>query len=58
MDELIKKAQKFLEKNYGINEIELSDTLGNRVRIVRNAPTVISNPSPCYQNPYMYNPNY
>ena len=45
MESLLEQAKKFLEGNLFVNEIELTDCLGNKVRVVRNSPII-----------YPYNP--
>lgn len=52
MDELLKKAKEFLEANWNLNEVELSDGI-NKVRVVR-----ISYPHAYDAYPYTYNPIY
>jgi len=39
MDEMIKKAIEALERST-LNEIELTDSTGIRVRVVKNSPTI------------------
>lgn len=41
MDELLKKAKKFLEENPTINEVELSDDGIRKVRLIRNPPSIV-----------------
>jgi len=52
MEELIKLATKTLSEN-AINEVELTDSLGNRVYMVKYTPV------PCiYQKPWSYQYTY
>ena len=39
MDEMLKKAIEALESS-SVNEIELTDSSGIRVRVVKNSPTI------------------
>ena len=55
MDNLMEKAKKFLDSNYDINEIELSDGV-SRVRLMRNSP-VMQYYQPQY-TPYQYQYHY
>ena len=60
MDNLMEKAKKFLDSNYDINEIELSDGI-SRVKLVRNLPVVqyYQPPNTLYQYHYPQYPyNY
>jgi len=52
VEELMKKAQEFMAGNPSINEIELSDVWGNKVRLVRNSIIIYQNPIQWYQPPY------
>jgi hypothetical protein len=40
MDDMLKKAGEFLKENPYLNEVELTDTTGIKVRVVRSAPTI------------------
>lgn len=52
MDKLLEKAKKFLDTNTNCNEVELTDSKGNRVRLVRFTPS----PTITYVYPYQWNP--
>jgi len=51
MKKLLKKARDFLRENYEFNEVELTDTKGNKVRLVRNTPIFASWTYPLGWNP-------
>ena len=57
MEELIKQAIKTLAENPYINEIELTNEYGAKIRLVRNAPSITYHSSGwCapITNPYTY----
>ena len=49
MEKLLELAKEFLEKNQSFNEVELTDGMGNKVKLLRYSPVI-------YQYPYY--PNY
>ncbi len=56
MDELLKKAAQFLQENPSLNEVEIEQNGGWRVKVVRMTPTPIiysgwTYPSITYQWP-------
>lgn len=54
MEELLRKAKEFLDTNWSVNEVELSDGFGNRVRLVRYTPV----PTIFYPSQYQYQYTY
>lgn len=53
MDNLLEKAKEFLDKNFGYNEVELTDgTI--KVRLVRYAPTIQYSYQPPSYSPNIY----
>lgn len=54
MEKLLEQAKKFLEVNLSINEVELTDNLGNKVRVVRISPCIYYNYPLAYYNPIYF----
>jgi hypothetical protein len=40
MDDMLKKAGEFLKENPYLNEVELTDATGIKVRVVRSTPII------------------
>ena len=55
MKQLLAQAAKFMEENPSLNEVELTDSFGNKVRVARYSPAITYYTTPAFMTtPYQY----